>query len=136
MSPAVQKFLLELPEEKRMLAMRVRDIFISFNNGIGEAIKWNQLTFTFNKINIAFVYSFPNLDYVNLGFFYAMDLKDPGNLFEGTGKRMRHVKIFTTKDIKASQIKKWIGSTIELKSKNPMTKKSSRILNREIKTQD
>jgi hypothetical protein len=30
---------------------------------------------------------------INLGFYYGADLPDPGNLLEGTGKAMRHIKI-------------------------------------------
>ncbi len=32
-------------------------------------------------------------DHVNVGFFYGALLKDPAHLLEGTGKRMRHVKL-------------------------------------------
>ena len=31
--------------------------------------------------------------HVNVGFFYGAELDDPGGLLEGTGKRMRHVKL-------------------------------------------
>ena len=31
--------------------------------------------------------------HVNVGFFYGADLDDPAGLLEGTGKRMRHVKL-------------------------------------------
>jgi hypothetical protein len=34
--------------------------------------------------------------YANLGFFYGTHLADPSHLLEGSGKRMRHVKIRTT----------------------------------------
>jgi hypothetical protein len=32
-------------------------------------------------------------DHVNVGFFFGALLKDPARLLEGTGKRMRHVKL-------------------------------------------
>jgi hypothetical protein len=32
-------------------------------------------------------------DHVNVGFYVGADLKDPARLLEGTGKRMRHVKL-------------------------------------------
>jgi hypothetical protein len=32
-------------------------------------------------------------DHVNVGFFYGALLKDPARLLEGSGKRMRHVKL-------------------------------------------
>jgi hypothetical protein len=31
--------------------------------------------------------------HVNVGFFHGADLPDPARLLEGTGKRMRHVKL-------------------------------------------
>jgi hypothetical protein len=31
--------------------------------------------------------------HVNVGFFYGAVLEDPAGLLEGTGKRMRHVKL-------------------------------------------
>jgi len=31
--------------------------------------------------------------HVNVGFFYGVALDDPGQLLEGSGKRMRHVKV-------------------------------------------
>jgi len=32
-------------------------------------------------------------EHANIGFFLGAELKDPARLLEGTGKRMRHVKI-------------------------------------------
>jgi len=37
--------------------------------------------------------------HVNLGFYRALELKDPKKLLEGTGKNMRHIKIKSMKDI-------------------------------------
>jgi hypothetical protein len=39
------------------------------------------------------LYVAPQNDYVNLGFFYGIEVPDPIGLLEGTGKRMRHIKI-------------------------------------------
>ena len=33
------------------------------------------------------------IKHVNVGFFYGVDLPDPAGLLEGTGKRMRHIKL-------------------------------------------
>ena len=38
-----------------------------------------------------YVNSFKN--HVNVGFFYGAALEDPAGLLEGSGKRMRHVKL-------------------------------------------
>ena len=37
-------------------------------------------------------------DHVNVGFFFGAVLDDPARLLEGTGKRMRHVKLWPAHD--------------------------------------
>lgn len=41
----------------------------------------------------AFAYVNAFKAHVNVGFFYGASLKDPRRLLEGSGKRMRHVKL-------------------------------------------
>jgi hypothetical protein len=41
----------------------------------------------------AFAYVNAFTSHVNVGFFQGADLDDPDDLLEGTGKRMRHVKL-------------------------------------------
>lgn len=117
MQPAVQQFILQLPEHKSRITQQVRDIFLTADKNLTEAMKWNQLTFSIGKTNIAFIYSFPNLEYMNLGFFKATSLPDPKKLFEGTGKNMRHIKLYHDKRIPTTQIKAWIKETVLLSSK-------------------
>jgi hypothetical protein len=42
--------------------------------------------------------------HVNVGFFHGAFLKDPAGLLEGTGKRMRHVKLRPGTEIDASAL--------------------------------
>jgi len=114
MEPAIQRFLAALPDHKRELAMQVRDIMLAASPAITEAIKWRQLTFISGKTNIAFVYTYAGVEYINLGFMQATALSDPKKLFEGTGKGMRHIKIRTAKDIPAAQVKKWVKAALAL----------------------
>ncbi len=46
--------------------------------------------------------------HVNVGFFYGADLPDPKVLLEGTGKRMRHIKLRPDADIDEEAIKELI----------------------------
>lgn len=41
----------------------------------------------------AFAYTDAFTAHVNLGFFHGADLPDPGGLLQGSGRRMRHVKL-------------------------------------------
>jgi len=114
MDPKIQKFLATLPDDKRAVAMQVRDIILAASPAVSETIKWRQLTFVCGKVNLAFVYTYKTVDYINLGFLQATALSDPKKLFEGTGKGMRHIKIRTSKDIPAAQIKKWVKEAVSL----------------------
>jgi hypothetical protein len=114
MEPKIERFILDLPDDLRPLAMRVRDIFLSVK-GVGETLKWGQLTFEHGGKSFAFVYrASPKAGYLNLGFFKATSLSDPKKLFEGTGKGMRHIKIAKEKDIPAAQVKKWVKEAVGL----------------------
>jgi hypothetical protein len=42
--------------------------------------------------------------HVNVGFFFGAVLEDPACLLEGTGKRMRHVKLRPGRDIDATAL--------------------------------
>jgi hypothetical protein len=42
--------------------------------------------------------------HVNVGFFYGAVLGDPADLLEGTGKRMRHVKLKPDREINAAAL--------------------------------
>jgi hypothetical protein len=42
--------------------------------------------------------------HVNLGFFYGADLEDPAGLLEGSGKRMRHVKLYPGPDLNTAAL--------------------------------
>ena len=41
----------------------------------------------------AFAYAAVHAAHVNIGFYRGADLSDPAGLLEGSGKRMRHVKL-------------------------------------------
>ena len=113
----IEQFLISLPDQKRVWALELRELILLVDDRISESIKWNNLTFSVEKKSFAFIYTLSQLNYINLGFFYATLLKDPKKLFEGTGKTMRHIKVASSKDIPKAQIKKWVKETIILKGK-------------------
>lgn len=45
------------------------------------------------KISEHFCYIGAQNDHVNLGFYYGTELPDPEGLMDGTGKKLRHVKV-------------------------------------------
>ena len=113
MNAKVEKFLLTLPDAKRLPVLLLRDIFLSSAKEMTEDIKWNNLTFMCRG-HVAFIYTFKQVNYVNVGFFRAVELKDPKGIFEGTGEKMRHIKVTSEQDIPVTQLKKWIKEAILL----------------------
>ena len=56
--------------------------------------------------------------HVNLGFFHGSELLDVSNLLEGTGKRMRHVKLRPGHEIDERQLLQLIADAyIDIKAK-------------------
>ncbi len=52
----------------------------------------------------AYCYVSPQRRWVNLGFFYGVLLADPEGILEGTGARLRHVKVRTIEAADAAAI--------------------------------
>jgi hypothetical protein len=52
--------------------------------------------------------------HVSLGFWRGAELSDPQDLLDGTGTRMRHVKILSPADIKRSQFSAWVKEAVRL----------------------
>lgn len=121
MDQKIERFIADLPEAKRELTLRVRDIMLKSDSNLQEDIKWGNLTFIYNG-NVAFIYTYKSVPYINLGFMRAVELTDPKKLFEGTGKGMRHIKIASDKDIDKKQITAWTREAIQL---NAMSKPSA-----------
>jgi hypothetical protein len=48
--------------------------------------------------------------HVNVGFFHGASLADPGGLLEGTGKRMRHVKLHWGRPVDAEALSALIAA--------------------------
>ena len=61
------------------------------------------------KMSESHVYLMPKTGYVNLGFWHGVNIPDPTNLLEGTGKKMRHVKIKRLVDAATPQIQTLIA---------------------------
>ncbi len=59
-------------------------------------------------------YIAPHVHYVNLGFMQGTTLPDPERLLEGTGKRLRHIKIRSLADIESPHLITLLHSAVAL----------------------
>jgi len=62
-----------------------------------ERMRWMKVGYLVSKKDVYRIY--PSSDHVNLSFWQGSALSDPKGLLEGTGKGMRHVKIFEVEDV-------------------------------------
>ena len=58
----------------------------------------------------AFAYVAAFKEHVNVGFFFGAMLKDPSRLLEGTGKRMRHVKLRPGQEVDAKALARLVDA--------------------------
>jgi hypothetical protein len=52
-------------------------------------------------------------DHVNLGFIRGSQLRDPERILEGTGKQMRHIKVWNMSDLLRPSIRAYVQEACE-----------------------
>ena len=62
-----------------------------------QTVKWGQGCWVLDGAPKVYIHVEP--DHVQFGFYAGARLEDPEGLLVGSGKHVRHVKVFTTKDI-------------------------------------
>lgn len=86
-------------EPMRPIAVALRDMVTSLDAEAVEVVRLGDRAATYGvgpkKMSEGSVYILPHEHWVNLGFYRGAELPDPGGLLEGTGARMRHVKVRT-----------------------------------------
>ncbi len=65
------------------------------------------------KMSEHFCYIGTQSNRVNLGFFYGADLTDQEGLLEGTGKKLRHVKVKSMEQAEQASIRELIELSIQ-----------------------
>ena len=102
MADEIDRFLAAYPPEIRDLTHQVRALIASVTPDADEYLKlgWKVIWYGFGpKMPDQFAVVMPTRNHVGLGFAYGRDLPDPKVKLEGTGKRMRHVKLRTAGDV-------------------------------------
>ena len=101
MSDEIDRFLEAYTPDIRDLTHQVRGLIASVTPDADEYLKpgWKVIWYGFGpKMPDQFAVVMPTRNHVGLGFAYGSDLPDPKGKLEGTGKRMRHVKLRTAAD--------------------------------------
>jgi|TARA_B100000315_G_scaffold71513_1_gene65148 hypothetical protein len=100
------KWFTTLDEQLIPIASELRILIKGAISEIVESIKWGMPTYEKNGYICALR---AGKGYIALQFgSIGVALDDPDSLLEGSGKKMRHVKIWSKKEIKKQLYKSWI----------------------------
>ena len=75
------------------------------------SIKWGQPVWEHNG---PFAWLKPATKHLSIGFWRGAEMKDPGGHLEGTGDRMRHVKIASAAALKAVPLESFVKQAVAL----------------------
>ncbi|HSH02225.1 MAG TPA: DUF1801 domain-containing protein [Anaerolineae bacterium] len=96
-------------EEIRAIASRLREVIEELHPDCVEVPRPGEPSAAYGvgpkKMSEAYAYIMPLANYVNLGFFHGANLAEFEAMLEGSGKRLRHVKIRTLAEAERDEIK-------------------------------
>ena len=102
--------------EMRPIAERLREIVGEVDPDTVEVVRLGDRAATYGvgpkKMSEGYSYILPHKNWVNLGFYKGAELPDPAELMEGTGKKLRHVKVRSVEDAERPEIRTLIEEAL------------------------
>ncbi len=110
--------LLQLSEETiRPIVVALRETVFQVDQSACEVVRLGDRAATYGvgprKMLDGYAYILPHKKWVNLGFYQGVDLADPAGLLEGTGAKMRHVKIRSVDDADQPEVQALIRRAVD-----------------------
>ena len=100
---------------------RERDHVLEVDPDACEVVRLGDRAATYGvgprKMIDGYAYVLPYKRWVNLGFYQGAGLEDPDALLEGTGARMRHVKLRSPEDVDDPAVRALIQRAFAQRSK-------------------
>ena len=96
---AVDRWMAEQASDLGPIAQKWFNVMRSCGDDVREVLHDGHPTACVGEAAFAYVNAFTR--HVNVGFFFGVELQDPEELLEGTGKFMRHVKLRPNVDVNA-----------------------------------
>lgn len=116
----VDAYITQLEEWQAEIVSKVRTIILEAAPEADESIKWAQPVYEVNG-PFAYIKAFKNS--VNFGFWRGVDIHDPHGLLQGTGEKMRHIRLTSLEDIDGEAFTDFIHQAVKLNlSKGDPTK--------------
>ena len=97
-----------VPSDVREIADKLHTLILAFDRDVTIVPRAGEKSVAYGlgpkKMSEAYCYVMPQKGYVNLGFYHGAALPDPKGLLEGTGAKLRHVKVRSLEAAKNSAI--------------------------------
>lgn len=106
--PAVDLWLTDDPVDLRSIALQWFEQMRSCGADVRELMHDGCPVACVGDAAFGYVNSFKS--HVNVGFFYGAMLEDPADMLEGSGKRMRHVKLKPGSDVDSAGLRALIDA--------------------------
>ena len=110
-SKNVDSWISEHDPALRQICHALRNLILLTDPGLSESIKWSNPVY---EKNGKIMHLAATERYVALGFFDGTGLADPQGRLEGTGRKMRHIKVRALEDVDNDQFTSWIRQAIAL----------------------
>ena len=108
-------------ESLRPVMQRMRTIILEVLPNASEVVRLGDGAATYGlgprKMIEGFVYLMPFKGWINLGFYQGALLPDPQGLLEGTGKKLRHVKLHNLDACERLSLRQLIRSAVDERAK-------------------
>ena len=105
----------------RPIAKRLRKLIADVHPQYVEVVRLGDRAATYGvgpkKMSEVYVYILPHEKWVNLGFYKGADLADPKRLLEGTGAKMRHVKIHSIEEADRAPVRTLVKAAVAERKK-------------------
>ena len=109
----VDSWMEELDPSLRDIAQTLRWLVLQAVPDISESVKWGTPNYA-KSGNVCYLAA--NNGYINLGFFNGAGLNNPDGLIEGTGAKMRHIKVRKLEDIRQEVFASLVQEAVQLNS--------------------
>lgn len=103
-------------EPLRPIMSKLRETILAIHPEACETVRLGDRAATYGlgprKMIDGYAYVMPHSEWVNLGFFQGASLHDPGRLLEGSGAKMRHVKVRSIADADRPEIRDLVAAAV------------------------
>lgn len=111
----------DCPETQKTVLTLLRGIVFKVHPEVYEVVRPGERSAVYGlgpkKMSEGYAYLMPHEQWINLGFFKGADLPDPAGMLEGTGAKMRHVKVRTVEQAEQTAIQDLIEAALKERKK-------------------